>query len=168
MAYLDSDAAAPIYIKKADIVKLHGLTGIVDIGCRIGTVNQYLSGYDYNYYGFDTSIEPIDYAKTKYKNKIFEVRSWHDPVKPPFAVDVLIFGSVIIYEPNPIEFYEKMVDFYQPTRCIVHEVNNKNSDELKYTDLAYFTNNYQCNVHEMDLPIPCGKRTVLDVECRQL
>lgn len=166
MAYLDSKEAAPIYIKKADIIKLHGLTGIVDIGCRTGTVNQYLSDYQYNYYGFDTSLEPIEYAMTKYKNAIFEVRSWNNPAYPPFAVDVLIFGSVIIYENNPFEFFERMVRFYNPTRCIIHEVNDKNDDDLKYTDLTYFTNNYKCDLYELDLPIPCGKRTIIDVECK--
>jgi trans-aconitate methyltransferase len=165
MAYLDSDAAAPIYAKKADIIKQHGLTGVVDIGCRTGTVNQYLLDYHYSYYGFDTSVEPIEHARSIYKNALFEVRSWHNPLMPPFSVDVLIFGSVIIYEPDPFEFFEKMVEFYKPVRCIVHEVNDKNVDELKYTDLTYFTNNYRCEVYELDLPIPCGKRTIIDVEC---
>ena len=164
MAYLDSDAASSIYSKKADIIKEHRLTGIVDVGCRVGTINKYLLDYKYNYYGFDTSVEPIEYAKNEYRHAYFEVRSWDDLILPKFEVDTVVFGSVLMYENNPYEFFERMSKFYNPKRCIVHEVNNKNIDDLQYTDLNYFTDNYKCNVYEFDLTIPCGKRTIIDVE----
>jgi SAM-dependent methyltransferase len=166
MAYLDSDAASSIYSKKADIIKEHRLTGIVDVGCRVGTINKYLLDYKYNYYGFDTSVEPIEYAKNEYRHAYFEVRSWNDLILPKFEVDTVVFGSVLMYENNPYEFFERMSKFYNPKRCIVHEVNNKNIDDLQYTDLNYFTDNYKCNVYEFDLDIPCGKRTIIDVEYR--
>lgn len=164
MAYLDSDAASSLYIKKADIVKENNLVGIVDVGCRVGTINKYLSNYQYNYYGFDTSTEPINFAKQEYKNANFEIRSWDNLILPNFEVDVVIFGSVLMYEKNPYSFFERVSRFYNPKHCIVHEVSNKNVDDLKYTNLNYFTDKYECKIYEFDLDIPCGKRTIIDVK----
>jgi len=164
MAYLDTEAASLLYSKKANIVKEHNLVGIIDVGCRVGTINKYLLNYQYDYYGFDTSVEPIDYAKQEYKHAQFEVRSWNNLVFPNFEVDTVVFGSVLMYEKNPYGFFERVSKFYSPKRCIVHEVNNKNVDDLNYTNLNYFTDNYNCKVYEFDLDIPCGKRTIIDVE----
>ena len=164
MSYLDSEAAEPIYRKKSQIIKENKLSGIVDVGCRVGTVNKYLPDYNYNYYGFDTSTEPIEYAKSMYPHACFEIRSWNNLIFPTFDVDTLIFGSILMYENNPYTFFERVARFYKPKRCIVHEVNNKNPDDLKYTNLNYFTDNYKCNVYDFDLDIPCGKRTIIDVE----
>lgn len=164
MAYLDTYEASPIYVKKAEIIKQYNLTGIIDVGCRVGTVNKYLNGYNYFYYGFDTSVEPIEYAKNLYPNLTFEVRSWDNLIFPNFTVDTLIFGSILMYEANPYMFFERLVKFYKPKRCIIHEVNNKNIEDLRYTNLNYFTDNYNCNVYEFNLSIPCGKRTIIDVE----
>jgi trans-aconitate methyltransferase len=166
MEYLDSDEAEILYRTKADIIKKYNLSGIVDVGCRIGTVNKYLNNYNYQYYGFDTSLEPIDVAQKMYPTQKFEVRSWDNLIKTEFTVDVLIFGSVLIYEDNPIAMFERISKFYNPKFAIVHEVNNKNKEDLKYTDLSYFLNNYKCDVYEFDLNIPCGKRTILNVEYR--
>lgn len=164
MSYLDSNDASALYSKKADIIKRHGLKGIVDVGCRTGEVNKYLKDYRYNYYGFDTSVEPIEYAKKEYPQHTFEVRSWDNLVIPDFEVDTVIFGSILMYEANPYRFFERVARFYNPKRCIIHEVNNKNTDNLKYTDLVYFKNHYKLFEYEFDLNIPCGKRTILDVE----
>ena len=42
MSYLDTQEARPIFEKQADIIVQHGIKGIVDVGCRIGTINYVL------------------------------------------------------------------------------------------------------------------------------
>lgn len=165
MRYLDSEDASAIYKTKANIIKQNKLTGIVDLGCRVGTINKYLDNYEYNYYGFDTSEEPINLAKQLYPSKMFEVRSWDKLMFPNFDVDVLVFGSVLIYSSNPIQMFNRVCNFYSPKFAIVHEVNNKNKEDLNYTDLSYFKNKYACEVIELNLDIPCGKRTIINVKC---
>jgi trans-aconitate methyltransferase len=163
MSYLDSEEASVLYRTKANIIMIHDLKSIVDVGCRTGEVNKYLEGYDYEYYGFDTSEEPIQLAKSKYPNKLFEVRDWSD-LRKPFETDVVIFGSVLIYENDPIEFFERVCSFYSPKYVIIHEVNNTNKEELKYTDLDYFSNKYPTSKFDFNLNISVGKRTILVVQ----
>lgn len=159
MSYLDSEEASILYKKQAEIIKQYGLKHIVDVGCRIGEVNKYLDEYDYDYYGFDTSEEPIEYAQKKYPDKLFEVRDW-DNLRQ-MECDVLIFGSVLIYDSNPISMFERIVDFYKPKRSIVHEVDNTNTEDLPYTDLSYFSKHTQ---YKFKLNIPVGHRTIIDVQ----
>lgn len=165
MSYLDSEKASAIYKTKANMIQKHKLTGIVDVGCRIGMINKYLDDYNYNYYGFDTSEEPINLAKQLYPTKTFEIRSWDELTIPNFNVDVLVFGSVLIYSSDPIQMFNRICNFYSPKFAIVHEVNDRNKEELNYTDLSYFKNRYDCEVIELDLDIPCGKRTIINVKC---
>jgi trans-aconitate methyltransferase len=164
MEYLDRDSASPIYACQADLIKQQELVGIVDVGCRVGKINAYLSDYDYHYYGFDTSPEPISHAISSYPSKIFEVGSWHDPVLPHFNVDVILFSSVLIYAVDPITMFEQLCTFYQPTVAIIHEINNQNTADFNYIDLGYFADKYSCDRYEFDLDIPCGKRTILNVQ----
>jgi SAM-dependent methyltransferase len=163
MSYLDSDEASAIYKTKADIIRRHKATRIVDVGCRTGEVNKYLQDYEYSYYGFDTSEEPILYGSTKYPDKTFEINDWNNLKNPYDDVDVVIFGSILQYDLNPIELFEKICSFYKPKRAIVHEVNNKNKEDLKYVDLSYF-NKYKNHIYEFELDMPVGYRTIIDVQ----
>lgn len=168
MSYLDSEEASILYKTKANIIKSHNLKNIVDVGCRTGEVNEYLKDYDYSYYGFDTSEEPIKLAAINYPDQLFEVNDW-DNLKNPFngfGVDVVIFGSILPYNPDPINFFERVCKFYNPKRVIVHEVNNKNKEELNYTNLEYF-DKYKNNRYDFELNIPVGYRTIIDVQYEQ-
>lgn len=169
MAYLDTAEASVLYKCKANIIKDNGLTGVVDVGCRIGIVNEFLKDYNYNYYGFDTSSEPLEYAREQYKPHTFDLRSWEDLQYPEFDVDVVIFGSVLIYDKDPYSMFERICSFYKPKHAIIHEVDSRNTEELNYTDLSYFYKNYNISsTHRFNLNIPVGKRTIIDVEYKQL
>jgi len=161
MAYLDGEAAYPIYQNQADFIKSKNLSGIVDIGCRTGTVNRWLSEHEYDYFGFDTSPEPIHKAKSLYPGCNFQVADWNDPPQAVFDVDVVLFSSVLIYAGNPYEMFEKLCNFYQPTWAIVHEINTRNTEDFNYTDLEYWSNKYPCMTQELSLDIPCGERTII-------
>ena len=161
MSYLDSEESSILYRTPANIIKEHNLVNVVDVGCRTGEINRYLSDYSYNYYGIDTSEEPILEAQKRYPSKTFEVCNWNDLKLYP--CDVVVFGSVLIYSEDPIEMFERICKFYNPSRAIVHEVNSNNVEDLQYTDLSYF-NKYICNWYKFDLNIPVGKRTIIDVQ----
>jgi len=161
MSYLDSLEASVLYKKQAEIVRDNKCAYITDVGCRTGEINRYLTDYDYFYYGFDTSDEPIEHAQKIYPQHRFEVRDWNDLSFT--STDVVIFGSVLIYDKDPIAMFERVCKFYKAKRAIVHEVNNKNKEDLPYMDLNYF-NRYNSTSYEFDLNIPVGKRTIVDVE----
>ena len=163
MNYLDSSEASVLYKKQAEIVRSNNCKCLVDVGCRTGEINRYLNNHDYFYYGFDTSKEPIAYAQKKYPQHKFEVRDWDDLLF--ISTDVVIFSSVLIYSKDPISMFEHICNFYNTKRAIVHEVNNKNTEELPYTDLDYF-NKYEHTRYDFDLNIPVGHRTILDVQYR--
>ena len=61
MWYLDTEQAEPIFKVQADIIKERQSKGIVDVGCRHGPVLKYLD-HNFDYMGFDTSVEPIQLA----------------------------------------------------------------------------------------------------------
>ena len=106
MDYLDTPEALPIFEKQADIIMKHGYEGIVDVGCRHGPVNEilYYRGYtDYQYFGFDTSPQAIEYAQEtwqEFDNIEYAVGSWHDRLSVGFDVDCIIWSGVLLYEPD--------------------------------------------------------------------
>ena len=163
MNYLDSTDASVLYQTIATIVVKNNCKHIVDVGCRTGEVNKYLKKHTYDYYGFDTSEEPINFAKQTYPDKTFEIRDWNN--LKLVACDVIVFGSVLIYDNDPLNMFERICNFYKPKRAIIHEVNNKNTEDLLYTDLDYF-NRYEHFRYEFNLNIPVGHRTILDVQYR--
>ena len=71
MHYLDTDEAYPLFEKQARIIRQAGYKKILDVGCRHGPINKILHKNlkytDYEYFGFDTSQEPIDIATETWK-----------------------------------------------------------------------------------------------------
>ncbi len=106
MSYLDTDQAKPIFEKQADIIIEKQSKGIIDVGCRHGPINKILheKGYkDYNYMGFDTSVEPIEMAQADYSffdNIEYRNTSWNkvEDISVDFEVDTVIFSGVLLYE----------------------------------------------------------------------
>ena len=101
MSYLDTLQARPIFEKQAEIIIKNNYKGLVDIGCRHGPVNDFLheKNYkDYQYYGFDTSPEPIEYAQKRWPNFEYEVRDWANLKEVKFNVDCIIFSGLLLYE----------------------------------------------------------------------
>ena len=84
MDYLDTEEAYPLFEKQADLIIENNWKGIVDVGCRHGPVVDILmdKGYtDFNYMGFDTSSEPIEYAQEtwqEFDNIEYRVMSWNE------------------------------------------------------------------------------------------
>ena len=161
MSYLDSLEASSLYKLKANLIKRKNLRSVVDVGCRTGEINRYLTDYDYDYYGFDSSIEPIEYASKQYPKQTFEVNDWNNLKYA--KCDVIVFGSVLIYDSNPIGMFERICNFYMPKYAIVHEVDNRNLEDLPYSDLTYF-DRYKNTKYKFDLNIPVRYRTIIDVE----
>jgi len=130
MDYLDTEEALPIFEIQADIIIDNGYKGIVDIGCRHGPVNDILYDrgyYDYNYMGFDTSPQPIDYANAVWSNSPnieYRCASWNDieKIDVDFKVDCLIWSGVLLYEPEThMELFERLHKFYNAPHAIIQE-----------------------------------------------
>ena len=123
MDYLDHPNALPIYEAYADAIQHHSCTGIVDVGCRWGRVNDVLidAELQYNYLGFDTSAEPIKHGQEIFDDKSYIKllqASWQDPPKADFDVDCVILGAVLIYDES---IYERLLNFYKAHTVIIQE-----------------------------------------------
>lgn len=129
MSYLDTQEAKPIFEKQADIIIENNIKGIVDVGCRIGTVNDvlYQKGYkDYNYFGFDTSPQPIEFANEVWKNNDninYAVGNMYDNIPVDFAVDCVIWSGVLLYDPdNHMQLFNNLTfEYYNSKHAIIQE-----------------------------------------------
>jgi len=181
MAYLDSKEAYPLFEIQADIIIAKQCKGIVDVGCRHGPVIEILhaKGYtDFEYMGFDTSLEPILIATDKWKgydNIEFRCESWNEQATflINFDVDMVIWSGVLLYRPDDhFEFFNKITkELYNSPNAIIQEPQatqrhwkadlelNRISDNMQEYKAAY----KQFKEHKLDLEIFAGRRLVVDV-----
>ena len=177
MDYLDTPEALPIFEKQADIIMEHGYEGIVDVGCRHGPINEilYYRGYtDYQYFGFDTSPEPIKYAQEtwqEFPNIEYAVGSFWDRLSVGFDVDCIIWSGVLLYEPERhLELFTDMHKFYNCYGAIIQEPKKNQHPECWREDLELNTiedqlYRYMCfntKFYNIDVPIFGGRRTIVD------
>lgn len=176
MWYLDTPQASPIFSYQAELLKNWQTTGIVDVGCRHGPVLNFLDNYsNFNYMGFDTSIEPIQIGQSKWKNFDnieFRCASWHDKktFKVNFDVDTVIFSGVLLYLENHFDFFQKVVNLYQAKHAIIqepwHEQKHWDSNLILKTitnDLDKYYNNFFITEKLLDCEIFAGRRLILAV-----
>lgn len=181
MSYLDTLEAKPIFEKQADIIIEKQSKGIVDVGCRHGPINKilYEKGYtDYNYMGFDTSVEPIEIAKETWKshsNIEYRNTTWNDKdsISVNFDVDHVVFSGVLLYEKNKhIDLFDELVNFYKTKYAIIQEPyhEQRHWDErivLKTItkEMNLYKDKYK-NYKEylLDCEIFAGKRLIVDIE----
>lgn len=154
MDYLDTPEARPIFDKQADIIIQNNIKGIVDVGCRIGIINEILHerGYtDYDYMGFDTSPQPIEFANELWKdNSRIEYRCASmynkDAITVDFAVNCVIWSGILLYNPdNHLELFHNLTfDFYNASHAIIQE-------PCAEQDPQKFLKNMALNTIEQDL-----------------
>ena len=133
MDYLDTPEARCIFDKQADIIIENKIKGIVDVGCRIGIINDILHerGYtDYDYMGYDTSPQPIEYANEvwkEHKNIEYRVASMYDNNPVDFAVDCVVWSGVLLYDPeNHMQLFKQVTfDQYDAKHAIIQEPCNE-------------------------------------------
>ena len=171
MSYLDTLEARPIFEKQADIIIKNNFKGIVDIGCRHGPVNDFLheKNYkDYQYYGFDTSPEPIEYAQKRWPNYQYEVRDWADLKQVNFKVDCIIFSGVLLYEKNHYKMFTDIMSFYNCKNAVIQEPYHEQKYYEEKLKLKSITNDMQQYKFKektiVEAEIFCGRRLVGQVE----
>ena len=171
MSYLDTLEARPIFETQADLVIKNNFRGIVDIGCRHGPINDFLheKNYkDYNYYGFDTSPEPIEYAQKRWPNFEYEVRDWANLKEVKFNVDCIIFSGVLLYEKEHYKMFTDIMKFYNCNNAIIQEPYHEQKYYEERLKLKTITNDMQqYNFKEkiiVEAEIFCGRRLVGQVE----
>jgi trans-aconitate methyltransferase len=171
MSYLDTLEARPIFEKQADIIIKNNYKGIVDIGCRHGPVNDFLheKNYkDYQYYGFDTSPEPIEYAQKRWPNYQYEVRDWANLKKVNFKVDCIIFSGVLLYEKDHYKMFTDIMSFYNCKNAVIQEPYHEQKYYEERLKLKSITNDMQQYKFKektiVEAEIFCGRRLVGEVE----
>ena len=173
MWYLDTDQARPIFEKQADLIIQNNYKGIADVGCRHGPINNFLEEKkytDYDYYGFDTSIEPITLAKQKWRdnNKLkYEVNDWATPKKVDFKVDCIIFSGVLLYEKDHYKMFTDTMKFYDCSNAIIQEPyhTQKHYDSrLVLKTITQDMNQYAIKEQFIiDADIFCGRRLIAHI-----
>ena len=171
MSYLDTLEARPIFETQADLVIKNNFKGIVDIGCRHGPINDFLheKNYkDYNYYGFDTSPEPIEYAQKRWPNFEYEVRDWATLKEVKFKVDCVIFSGVLLYEKEHYKMFTNIMNFYKCKNAIIQEPYHEQKYYEEKLKLKSITNDMQQYKFKektiVEAEIFCGRRLVGQVE----
>lgn len=171
MSYLDTLEARPIFEKQADIIIKNNYKGIVDIGCRHGPVNDFLheKNYkDYQYYGFDTSPEPIEYAQKRWPNYQYEVRDWANLKQVNFKVDCIIFSGVLLYEKDHYKMFTDIMSFYNCKNAVIQEPYHEQKYYEERLKLKSITNDMQQYKFKektiVEAEIFCGRRLVGEVE----
>ena len=171
MSYLDTLEAKPIFETQADIIIKNNYKGIVDIGCRHGPVNDFLheKNYkDYQYYGFDTSPEPIEYAQKRWPNFEYEVRDWATLKEVKFKVDCVIFSGVLLYEKEHYKMFTNIMNFYKCKNAIIQEPYHEQKYYEEKLKLKSITNDMQQYKFKektiVEAEIFCGRRLVGEVE----
>jgi len=180
MWYLDTPQAKLIFEKQADIIIEKQSKGIIDIGCRHGPVNEilYEKGYtEYQYMGFDTSIEPIQIGQNiwqQYSNIEYRHASWNNKnnILVEFDVDMVIFSGVLLYMKNDhFTLFNDMINLYKATNAIIQEPYH----EQRYWDtrlvlqtitkeMFLYKNKYKkYKEYLVDCEIFLGKRLVADI-----
>lgn len=174
MWYLDTKEAKPIFEKQADIVINNQYKGIVDIGCRHGPINQLLHDKNYqfyNYYGFDTSNEPIKIAQHEWSHKPnieYRVGDWNNLNEVSFKVDCIIFSGVLLYEKDHYKMFTDIMKFYNCKNAIIQEPyhTQKHYDErLVLNTITKDMQQYKFKEKTIvEAEIFCGRRLVGQVE----
>ena len=129
MDYLDTPEARCIFEKQVDIIIENNIKGIVDVGCRIGIINNILQerGYtDYQYMGYDTSPQPIKYANeiwAGYNNIEYRCASMYASNPVDFDVDCVIWSGVLLYDPqNHMKLFKDVtINQYDAKHAIIQE-----------------------------------------------
>jgi hypothetical protein len=180
MWYLDTLEARPIFEKQAKIIKTHNYKNILDVGCRHGPINKILHSdnyTDYNYFGYDTSAEPIEMAKKQwkdYENINYIQASWNDKIKIDIKPDVIIFSGVLLYikdDNKRADFFDDYMFRLQCKNAIIQEPyhTQRHWDDrlilntITNGGLDFLKEDYNVDEHYLDLPIFAGKRVIYDV-----
>ncbi len=172
MSYLDTLEAKPIFETQANIIIKNDYKGIVDVGCRHGPINDFLheKNYkDYQYYGFDTSPEPIEYARKRWGNKFrYEVNDWANLKGVEFDVDCIIFSGVLLYEKDHYKMFTDIMNFYNCKNAIIQEPYHEQTyyeEKLKLksitNDMQQYNFKYQTIV---EAEIFCGRRLIAEAK----
>lgn len=180
--YLDEPPALPLRHKVAEIFNKHNCKTVVDVGCGVGRINDFIDAE--RYMGFDDDIKLVGKGHRKYRktDRNIDMReaSWRqlDKIKVDFEVDCLMLLGVLsyampefdeVYEKNGFhkEMFHNLVDLYNPRVIIIQEIlqdqtNVADTNELKVLPLDYYMT-FDPEYHELDLPIWCGHRAILDI-----
>ena len=180
MHYLDTDEAYPLFEKQARIIKKAGYKKILDVGCRHGPINKILHKNlkytDYEYFGFDTSQEPIDIATEtwkEYDNINYECTSW-EGFSTDFEPDVIVFSGVLLYikdDDERADFFDDFMFRHMCQNAIIQEPYHfqRHWDDrlilntITNGGLDFLQEDYEVDEHYLDLPIFAGKRVLYDV-----
>jgi trans-aconitate methyltransferase len=170
MWYLDTPEAKPIFEKQADILIENEYKGIVDVGCRHGPVNEilYEKNYkDYQYYGFDTSLEPINIAQYEWVGNLnieYAVGDWSNLKPVSYKVDCIIFSGVLLYEKEHYNMFTDIMKFYNCNNAIIQEPYHTQKHYDERLNLKTITRDMQqydfWEEHIIDAEIFCGRRLV--------
>lgn len=177
--YLDHPDALPLRTTVRDVVHSANCKNIVDVGCGVGRMYDFLEVE--NYMGFDDDWRLINPGKRERPDADLRVASWRhlDKLEVDFDVDCVLFLGVLsyampdwpeVYEKNGdhIEMFHNIIDLYKPKKVIIQEIlaeqtHVAETNELKVLPLEYY-NQFKPKCTVLDLPIFCGHRIIMEID----
>ncbi len=181
--YLNRPEARELFEIPVKWIKQNNSRIIVSAGCGVGHINEHLQGYDYSYFGFDTSSKVIEAASYYYRgnpNIKFVNASWNNTQDIQVEqVDCLLLMGVLAYglphygfnEQNgsPEQIFDRLVDLYKPKHVIIREtradqIHVHEGNQLHTVDLTYFRQ-FSHEEINVDLNMWLGNKVLLNVTC---
>lgn len=147
-SFLDLSWADPNHEAQAKIIKDNNYKSIIDIGCRYGRVNQFLSDYDYSYTGFDIREELVNEANVQFSsnsNIEFKIGDWDKIPSGVWninsSIDVIIFSKILCYQSmggnsdSIVDWFEeKSIKAFDVKAAIIEDLRNDQTTD-PYTSL---------------------------------
>lgn len=175
LEYLHSPPTYSLWEKIVYYIKFYNSKNIVDIGCGTGAVNQFLTGYQYNYYGIDYSKNLIEDANNKWSssNIKFEHGDWNTS-STIVNCDCMLLLGVLPYGIqtygytdylDPWDMYTKLVKKYNPTQIIIREtckIQNGVELDIDTVDLTPFLN-IATNIDYINVDTILGNKVLINV-----
>jgi hypothetical protein len=151
LEYQISPPTYPLWERIAYYIKKHNSTELVDIGCSVGAINQFLTNYTYSYYGIDQSSSLIEEAVKRWDSTHikFELGDWNT-TSTVTNCDCLLLLGVLPYglteygyseNISPWHIYNKLIERYNPTQIIIREtckIQNGSEIDIETVDLTPF------------------------------
>lgn len=165
--YLLSSEATPMFEKIADFVKENDCHKIVDVGCGVSRVNEFLENYDYDLVGIDNDDECIKYCEENYPEQTFaslcgwDYKHWHGRYSDDY--DCVILSGFLYYcgkygNPELDDYVNGLIDQVKPKIVIIAEPHP--SEAYKSPDFSNLLDSYAYEASPFILDIRMGDRTV--------
>lgn len=183
IGYVYSNQTSQMFQQIASWIMSSNVRRIVEPGCGIAHINEFLKGYDYTYVGIDTCPNQTKFAQKRWKDhnniKIIQC-DWRTLNEKYTDYDCLLLQGVLPYglpeygyhdNVSPMTLYDRFVEMFDPRKVFIRETLQDQeivavSNKLKTVDMQPFIDMADSTVY-VDNGNWLGKKVLLNVTRKQ-